>query len=213
MLCASTGIVLLSCAQALPTSEKEVEQNAAVLLMVNTNQAIAASSGRCNGQGFCYIFGTSGAWVGDLGGSPGISGADSRCMNDSNKPNSGTYKAMVVDGATRIASTTANAGDGQVDWVLHATTEYRRPDGLIVMTSDANRIFVFGALTTSIATGTFNTGLNADWTTGTHCTGWTDNTAGGQRRFGNGSATAATAISQAQTGCNGATRGLYCAQQ
>ncbi|GBF44125.1 hypothetical protein LPTSP2_34280 [Leptospira ellinghausenii] len=39
----------------------------------------------------------------------GISGLDSQCNSDENKPSgSGTYKAMVADGTNRIACTSAN---------------------------------------------------------------------------------------------------------
>ena len=36
-------------------------------------------------------------------GTGGINGADSFCNVDTNKPTTGTYKAMLVDGSTRIA--------------------------------------------------------------------------------------------------------------
>ena len=34
------------------------------------------------------------------------------------------YKAVITDGATRLASFTPRAGDGQLDWVLHPFTAY-----------------------------------------------------------------------------------------
>ena len=57
------------------------------------------------------------ASIGNLGG---IAGADAVCNSDAAKPSitPNIYKAMIVDGTTRKASTTTNAGDGQIDWVL-----------------------------------------------------------------------------------------------
>ncbi|MBL8021889.1 MAG: DUF1554 domain-containing protein [Leptospirales bacterium] len=212
ILIAFASIAAVGCVQKFPISDPGTQQSALLVLLAN---ASTTQTGRCNGQTFCYIYATSGAWLGDLGGMPGISGADARCMSDSNKPSSGTYKAVISDGSARIASTTANVGDGQVGWVLYASTEYRRPDGMTVMTTNANKIFVFGALTNFvIATGTYHTGMNTDWTTGAaHCNAWTDNTVGNQDRYGTSNSTSSTALSLTQTACNSATRGLYCAQQ
>lgn len=211
ILIACASIFLVGCIQRFPISDPESRQSALMVLLAN---ASATQTGRCNGQAFCYIYATSGAWLGDFGGMPGISGADARCMSDSNKPSSGTYKAVLSDGSARIASVAANAGDGQVGWVLYASTEYRRPDGMTVMTTNANKIFVFGALTNFvIATGTYHTGMNADWTPGANCNLWTDNTAGSQTRYGNSNSTGSVAISLTQTACDTTTRGLYCAQQ
>lgn len=178
--------------------------------------AAASSAGsRCSGQGFCYLFATAGSWLGDLGGLTGVSGADTRCMSDANKPSSGgTYKAVISDGSTRIATVTSNVGDGQTNWVLYANQEYRRPDGVTIMTTNSNGLFVFGTMSAIItATGTYHTGMNLGWDAGVHCNGWTDNTGGNSSRHGTSNVTGSTALSLTQNGCNTAARGLYCAQQ
>jgi len=125
--------------------------------------------------GVTKIFYTVSSYNGNLGG---VSGADSKCMADSNYPGSGTYKALIVDGTNRIASASANAGDGQVDWVLQPNTTYYRSDGsTIILTTDSNGIFVFGTLDNSFGSGgRLWMGLNADWTTDNHCTTWADGT-------------------------------------
>ena len=55
----------------------------------------------------------------------GIEEADARCNTDVNRPNTSLeYRAVIVDGVHRKASATANAGDGQIDWVLVYETDY-----------------------------------------------------------------------------------------
>jgi len=110
----------------------------------------------------------------------GITGADVLCNTDAAKPaGGGIYKAFIVDGTNRIASVTANAGDGQVDWVLKPNTTYYQDDGTTVIgTTDANGLFIFPL---SPVTNVFNiistayyTGMNTDWTTHANtCSGWT----------------------------------------
>ncbi|HUJ16655.1 MAG TPA: LamG domain-containing protein, partial [Nitrospirota bacterium] len=48
----------------------------------------------------------------------GIGAADALCLKDGNYPGAGVYKAFLVDAANRVASVSANAGDGQIGWVL-----------------------------------------------------------------------------------------------
>lgn len=202
------GAAFFSCVQKFP--DAGADESLSAILLFN----LAGSRGPCNGQGFCYLFATAGAWLGDLGGNTGISGADARCMADGNKPTSGVYKALLSDGATRIATVTPNVGDGQAGWVLYASTQYRRPDGQVIMTTDSAKIFVFGALSNIIVgTGTYHTGMNSGWNAGVHCAAWTDNTNMNSTRYGTSNATGSTAISLTQTTCDAATRGLYCAQQ
>jgi hypothetical protein len=111
----------------------------------------------------------------------GIPEADNFCATDANRPtdSSRPVRALLVDGVNRVASATADAGDGQVDWVLAASQTYLRPDGLTpIFASNANRIFVFGSLTNSMGTNgvRYWTGLSLNWTTSTrHCVNWTSN--------------------------------------
>lgn len=166
----------------------------------------------------CMIFVTSGAWNGSFGGQPGISGADARCNADGNKPaSSGTYKAMIVDGTSRRASVTAAAGDGQIDWVLYADKQYKRPDGTAITSSSSTRLLIFpltsGISSFDIPTTVVWTGLASDWTTGANiCLTWTDVSVG---QFG---ATATefdvttTAIQSGTFNCS-TPQALYCVQQ
>ncbi|MFZ5891786.1 MAG: DUF1554 domain-containing protein [Myxococcota bacterium] len=108
----------------------------------------------------------------------GISGADTQC--NASPPVAGTFKALLVDGATRIACTSAqcatNGAAEGVDWPLAPNTTYVRADGTTVIgTTTSAAIFAF-PLTASIGTAGFTywTGLNVDWTTSTDsCAGWT----------------------------------------
>ncbi len=108
----------------------------------------------------------------------GITGADALCSNS--PPFVGTYKALLVDGTTRVACTsaqctTSGAAEG-VSWVLAPNTKYVREDGTTVIgTTSAAAIFVF-PLAASIGTNgdSYWTGLNTDWTTSSNsCSGWT----------------------------------------
>jgi hypothetical protein len=108
----------------------------------------------------------------------GISGADTLC--NASPPAAGTYKALLVDGTTRVACSSVDcATDGAaegIDWVLTPDTTYVREDGTTVIgTTNSAGIFAF-PLTSSIGTLSVSywTGLNSDWTTSDDtCTGWT----------------------------------------
>ena len=108
----------------------------------------------------------------------GITGADAQCNLSPPKP--GTYKALLVDGTTRVACTSALcAMNGAVegsDWVLAPNTAYVREDGTTVIgTTNSAGIFVF-PLDASIGTAglSYWTGLSSDWTTSVDtCSGWT----------------------------------------
>jgi hypothetical protein len=43
-------------------------------------------------------------------GSGGVAGADALCNVDANKPSTGTYRALLVDGTTRIAASGSQVG-------------------------------------------------------------------------------------------------------
>jgi hypothetical protein len=102
--------------------------------------------------------------------------ADARCMSDTNKPSTGTYKAMLVD-SNRRASISANTGDGQLDWVFLPNISYARPDGAVIQISNAQRLLPFPLILSPTAGASqYFTGMNADWTTnvGGNCSNWTD---------------------------------------
>jgi len=138
---------------------------------------------------------------GNLGG---VTGADANCMADDNYPGTGTYKALIVDGLNRIASVSANAGDGQVDWVLKANSNYYLTDGATkIMTTDENSLFTFGSLDNSFNGVGFAgspswTGLNQDWTANANnCNFWNSALETDSANFGFTSSSSATAISDA----------------
>jgi hypothetical protein len=108
----------------------------------------------------------------------GIIGADAQC--NTSPPTASPYKALLVDGTTRVACTSAQCTTGGategVDWVLAPNTKYVRKDGTTVIgTTSAAAIFAF-PLAASIGTNgdSYWTGLNPDWTTNSDsCSGWT----------------------------------------
>ncbi len=138
-------------------------------------------------------------------------------MADANYPGSGTYKALIVDGTNRIASLTNNVGDGQVDWVLKASTDYTRVDGTSIMTTNLNSIFVFGTLTNSFASSgtSLRTGFRSGWTTnaGDHCTAWTTNSGAVFLRIGDPTSTTSNSINFGNGNCSAVGRTLVCVEQ
>lgn len=132
---------------------------------------------------------------GNIGGGAGsgIQRADNMCNFDPNKPDNNTYKAMIVDGTNRRACSTSNCIDlnENVDWVFKPNTDYYRPDGTYLFTTNSA-----GIVTTNIANPIFFpvsyywTGLGGDWTISlsANCSDWTYNT-GGIGRVGSSNAT------------------------
>lgn len=162
------------------------------------------------------IFVTSSSYNGNMGG---VAGVDARCMSDVNYPGSGTYRALIADGANRVACTTANCSGGaseNVDWVLEPYTTYvRSSGGATLFQTNAAGIFVFGAMTNSF-TGTAQTyysGLNGDWTTaiGLTCSQWTSTA--GNFRYGVGNATNSQSIAMGALSCADNFWRLYCVEQ
>jgi hypothetical protein len=109
----------------------------------------------------------------------GIAGLDNLCVSTFGA----NYRAMVVDGSTRIASASPNAGNGQVGWVVGAYTRYVSAEtGLLVFITDSSRLIgASGGSDQSLVNpvrasddgyGAW-TGANADWTSGLDCADWT----------------------------------------
>lgn len=147
----------------------------------------------------------------------GAVGADARCNSDGAKPTASQYKAILVDGVTRIASAGPDSGTGQVDWVLFPNTAYFRVDGITpIFTTNAQSLFIFTGgftLTNSFDTiaSLFWTGLTTTWTLhADNCSGWTSNAGNGIR--GSGSANAGTALESINSSC-GIGQALLCAEQ
>jgi len=134
-----------------------------------------ASGGAGGGASGKVIYVTSMPKKANFGG---INGADTQCNADPPVP--GTFKALLVDGSTRVACTSAqcttNGATEGVDWVLAPNTKYVRADNTTVIgTTNSAGIFSF-PLEASIGTSSLSywTGLSADWTTSADsCAGWT----------------------------------------
>ncbi len=127
-----------------------------------------------------YIYVTNSVYNGNL---EGIPGADAKCMADSNYPNTGTYKALLADGLVtgRVASMTANMGDGQVDWVLLSNNDYYRySDKKFIFTANSKDLFSFGTFDDPFNSGfpdnnnIYWSGINASggWITDSNCSNW-----------------------------------------
>lgn len=169
------------------------------------------------GGGVCRIFVATATFNGNLGGT---AGADAKCNADAGKPNASTYKAILVDGASRIACTAANCApatgvEQSLDWPLFPNKNYVRADGVTaVATSNTNALFL-APLTNSIGTGGSQiwVGLNTDWTTSVDtCNGWLDSTSGFSGARATANTTTNSAWSAGQNPCN-VSRTLYCAEQ
>lgn len=160
------------------------------------------------------------AALGGNGDGFGIAEADSFCMADTNRPNTSTYKALLVNPVAalfRRGSQTANAGDGQIDWVLTPNTSYYRRDGTTALfTTNPNSIFVFGTMTNSFeaSAGNYWSSLRNDWRTGPvqSCASWSEST--GNARVGDALATDGSALrlTGPPTACSAASQ-LICIEQ
>jgi hypothetical protein len=162
---------------------------------------------------------TSTGLNGNIGG---VVGADALCNADAAKPSilPNVYKAMIVDGITRRASSSPNAGNSQIAWVLLPNTTYFRSDGTTqIMTTNANSIFIFGMLTNSFGVSMipYWTGLNADWTTSSNrcVTGWTiaGGSPGNAGQDGATDSAAIEGITPPAPMCNTTVSRLLCVQQ
>lgn len=123
------------------------------------------------------IFLSAGKTKGDLSSASAVD--TNICSSDLNKPLTGTYAALLVDGSSRVACTSVNCSNGttgQTGWVLAPDQPYFRTDNVThIFTTNADGIFVFGSATNPIAAGgsKFWSGLNTDWTTSSSlCANW-----------------------------------------
>lgn len=159
---------------------------------------------------------------GNLGG---ISGADAICASDANKPSGGsTYKAMVVDGSTRVACTSNNCATSgtseHVNWVLLPSTRYvRASDSQDIGTTTSNGVFT--SLTGSYAATGGNSGANRLWTgfdgnwvadNTRDCSNWSvsDTTQG---RHARRDVTTSQAIAYSWQNCSDTDNALVCVEQ
>ncbi len=213
--------LLAACNQAHPVWAPAAGIDMATTLLVAVGGSAGGGGGSSPTTKKTFITATT--FTGNFNGSPGIAGADGRCMGDGSYPGSGTYKALIVDGTNRVACTNANCAGGtagRVDWVLAANTTYTRSSGSPdILTTNANGVFVFGSMTNSFvgAAGFLWTGLANDWTTGTRdCSDWTVNLPpappANQGDVGNGNNTGGASIGAGQQNCD-TTLPLICVEQ
>ncbi|MBM9548878.1 DUF1554 domain-containing protein [Leptospira sp. 201903074] len=141
------------------------------------------------------VFITAQTYNGDL---QGITGADAKCNADTNKPATGTFKAMLTDGSIRNACSSDNCGGGvgeNVDWVFQSGRIYIRssdsasllspnPAGILPVTAGnftnpytLNHSFDSGS-TKEYWTGFAQTNYwqEATFQSSNSCSNWTDGT-------------------------------------
>jgi hypothetical protein len=138
------------------------------------------------------------------------------------------YKAIFSALGYRVASTTPNAGTGQVDWVLKPWTRYVNASGQPIWLTNRSALLgvsgnAFSGLTNPIVPGSnsgYITGMNADWTdlaTGRNCDRWSSVTSTSQVMIGIGGQTSGQFLEQAHDftyPCSDVTNWrMYCAEQ
>jgi len=164
-------------------------------------QGGSGSTGGQTGTGL-YIFVTSGTFDGSEVN--GISGADSICANDPNRPVTGTFTALLL----ATGRTTSNG------WPLKANQQYIRPDKTIIGTTNALRRFDFN-LSSTIGAAATNvwTGIGTGYSLASNCQDWSDNgTGGGQGQFGQATNKSEGAFASGTSAC-GTKLPIYCVQQ
>lgn len=176
-------------------------------------QNITGSTVSISNRDFRKLIFVSNLTTGNTGG---ISGADAFCNSDSNKPiNTGIYKAFLTLPGVRVASVTANAGDGQIDWVLKPNQLYTRPNGLPIMITNSVSLFTAFPLINSVYTAgdAIWTGFQgtSDWISIGGCVGWTSTGAFGTYAVGNAVNSTSLLFGGNLSGAN--TGRLYCVQQ
>lgn len=202
--------------------------NNTTVVLTSTLSAISDSAGNA-GSGTSTvslrlakrIFVTSTQHNGNFGG---VSGADSYCASDNNKPSTGTYKAMLTDASTRIACTSAWCGGGSSehsDWVLGASSYYARTDGTAIGTTNSVGIFIFpvtaGIGTNGFVNGKMWTGFDMDnrtWVARSNCScsSWGTSSSGTNGCYGVDSDSDDNMIDYYMSACNNTYR-LFCVEQ
>lgn len=166
-----------------------------------------------------YTFATQSVTKGSFSG---VSGADSLCNSDANKPSvlPNVYKAFIVDGASRMAATLGDATGvsigSQADWVLNPNATYFRPDGLTpLFTTNSSRLFDLNTAVQNPFDPTvayYWTGISSDWTSGQNCNSWTNQTGAFGGHAGDGTTAGVGSASSTAGLCNSNIK-LFCIQQ
>ncbi|EKJ87606.1 uncharacterized protein DUF1554 [Leptospira meyeri] len=149
---------------------------------------------------------------GNLGG---IVGADAMCSMDPKCPVGSQCKAMLVtDTGVRIASVTANAGDGQVDWVLKPYASYYQSNNItLIGTTNGVSLLTFPVLA-GIDPGSVTTwtGMGTSWDAQPdHCSNW-GNSVSGNGVVGSSSSTSGALLNNLNVACTSDLK-FYCAEQ
>ncbi|MDF3820594.1 DUF1554 domain-containing protein [Leptospira sp. 96542] len=119
------------------------------------------------------IFVTNSSFSGDLrDGGTAIQGADAKCNADANKPSTGTYSALIVDGVDRLICATnpnCSPGDGadHTGRVLKNNKLYiRASDNAFLFETNASGVFTIANDSTNYLAHSFATGSTRYYWTG-----------------------------------------------
>lgn len=151
-----------------------------------TTDVTAVAPG-CTGK---CIFVTAATYNGNLGG---FSGADAKCNTDANKPDTGTYKALLVNNN----STTSGV-------------DYYRPDNITkIATATGGDLVDLNSLDNSISTAndTVWSGYSMY-----KCSNWSDGTSNANGNTGLANSSSDAYISNGPIACNSSLH-LYCVKQ
>ena len=147
----------------------------------------------------------------------GLTGVDTFCSGDTNKPVGMVSVKAMVSSATRVACTSANCSVGgateNTNWIMTPNTKYIRPDATVIGITNASGIFTF-PLTTGIGTSgsMVATALSGNWqNSGNNCAVWTVNT-GNSIEFRFNTSTGMGLIYSGSTNCGNALN-YYCVEQ
>ncbi|WP_167882295.1 DUF1554 domain-containing protein [Leptospira langatensis] len=154
-----------------------------------------------------YLFATNPSYAGNFS----ANFADAICSTEvSGHPTlpSGSYKALEVSGTIRRASAP------QINWVLKPNMQYWDiATSAKAYDTDANGYFLDSSGNGISSSGVgFWTGLNADWTTGSNCSGWTSNSNTVLGVDGNQSDATISGVSSVAVACD-SVLSLICVQQ
>jgi len=134
------------------------------------------------------------------------------------------FKAMLTDGATRVATVSPNQGDGQKDWVLQTWTHYVNGNGELLWITDERALLGVSEtnntqsvdLLATIATDTsFKsawTGVLNNWQSSSDCQNWTAGDIGNSGKMGIATSTSSYKNQGGSSSCTPA-RYLYCVEQ
>ncbi len=159
------------------------------------------------------VFVSNAVSTGNIGG---VGAADSLCEADNRSPDINvSYKAMLADGALRVASVTADTGDGQADWVLAPLETYlRSEDGVTIGTTNLDSLFSFPLSAGFASSGAqVWTGLTGTWTSSNSCNGWTDGTGGATGEKGLRTSTINSLIQDSTADICTSAYSVYCVEQ